>query len=133
MLFDSARLSCRKMTMDDAELYHTWRNDLEVMQSTSPSLDTYQMEETKDFVQHVILGTPSSKSYLIQAKESGQPIGIMSLVGIDFKNRNAECIIDIGDKNYWGRGIRLGSDGAAAGLFLFGAESAPGKPAGVLL
>lgn len=73
MLFDSARLSCRKMTMDDAELYHTWRNDLEVMQSTSPSLDTYQMEETKDFVQHVILGTPSSKSYLIQAKETGQP------------------------------------------------------------
>lgn len=104
MLFDSARLSCRKMTMDDAELYHTWRNDLDVMQSTSPSLDTYQMEETKDFVQHVILGTPSSKSYLIQAKETGQPIGIMSLVGIDFKNRNAECIIDIGDKNYWGRG-----------------------------
>lgn len=86
MLFDSARLTCRKMTLNDAELYHTWRNDLEVMQSTSPCLDAYELEETKDFVQHVILGSPSSKSYLILLKETGRPIGIMSLIHIDTKN-----------------------------------------------
>ncbi|MCV4229868.1 GNAT family N-acetyltransferase [Virgibacillus sp. LDC1] len=104
MLFDSARLTCRKMTLNDADLYHTWRNDLEVMQSTSPCLDAYQLEETKDFVQHVILGSSSSKSYLILLKETGRPIGIMSLIHIDTKNRNAECIIDIGEKTYWGKG-----------------------------
>lgn len=103
-LFESARLTCRKMTMEDVELYHNWRNDLEVMQTTSPYLDTYQLEETRDFVQHVILGSSSSKSYLILTKDTGKPIGIMSLIQIDSKNRNAECIIDIGGKAYWGKG-----------------------------
>lgn len=104
MLFNSARLTCRKMTMNDAELYHTWRNDLEMMQFTSPCLDAYQLEETKDFVQHVILGSSSSKSYLILLEDTGRPIGIMSLIHIDTKNRNAECIIDIGEKTSWGKG-----------------------------
>lgn len=90
--------------MEDVELYHKWRNDLEVMQTTSLNLDTYQIEETKDFVQHVILGSNSSKSYLILLKDTGKPIGIMSLIQIDSKNRNAECIIDIGEKAYWGKG-----------------------------
>ncbi|OOC60604.1 GNAT family N-acetyltransferase [Paenibacillus ihbetae] len=104
MLFQSERLVCRKMTMEDAEQYHAWRNDLEVMQSTSPFLDTYTMEETRDFMQHVILGSASSKSYLLLLKESGKPIGIMSLIHIDLKNRNAECVLDIGDKDCWGQG-----------------------------
>jgi len=104
MLFQSERLVCRKMTMEDAELYHAWRNDQEVMESTSPFLDAYTMEETRDFVQHVILGSASSKSYLLLLKESGKPIGIMSLIHIDPKNRNAECILDIGDKDCWGQG-----------------------------
>ncbi|MFM1651774.1 GNAT family N-acetyltransferase [Brevibacillus sp. B_LB10_24] len=104
MLFESSRVWFRKMTADDAELYHRWRNDLEVMRSTSPALDIYHFEATRDFVQHVILGSDSAKSYIIHARESDQPIGITSLVNIDYKNRNAECIIDIGEKEYWGRG-----------------------------
>ncbi|AUJ24140.1 Spermidine N(1)-acetyltransferase [Virgibacillus dokdonensis] len=27
------------------------------------------------------------------------------MINIDQKNRNAECIIDIGEKDYWGRGV----------------------------
>ena len=103
MLFDSARLSCRKMTMNDAELYHTWRNDLEVMQSTSPS--GYLPNGGDQGLRSACNSRHSVFEELSdQAKETGQPIGIMSLVGIDYKNRNAECILDIGDKNYWGRG-----------------------------
>lgn len=47
MLFESSRIKLRKMTIEDTELYHKWRNDLEVMQSTSPSLDIYPLEATK--------------------------------------------------------------------------------------
>lgn len=105
MMFESPRIILRKMTVDDAETYHTWRNDIEVMQSTSPSLDLYLMEETKDFVHHVILGSSTSKSYMIMDKESAaKPIGVVALVHIDWKNRNAECIIDIGEKSNWGKG-----------------------------
>ncbi|TCS93456.1 GNAT family N-acetyltransferase [Hazenella coriacea] len=105
MFFESTKIRLRKMTSADVELYHKWRNDMEVMQSTNPFLDLYDIEETKDFVNHVILGSNTSKSYMILDKESGTPIGITSLINIDFKNRHAECIIDIGEKSHWGKGF----------------------------
>lgn len=104
MLFESTRITLRKMTAQDTEIYHKWRNDIEVMQSTAPLLDVYHIEDTEEFVTKVILGSHSSKSYIISDKESKKPIGITSLINIDYKNRNAECIIDIGDKEAWGKG-----------------------------
>jgi len=109
MLFESSRLKLRKMTLEDTELYHKWRNDLEVMHFTNPSLDVYPMETTKQFVDQVILGSQNAKSYIIVEKENEKSIGVVSLINIDYKNRNAECIIDIGEKEYWGKGF--GSEG----------------------
>src|SRR5690625_476569 len=109
MLFESSRVRLRKMTKEDTELYSKWRNDLEVKHSTSPSLDVYPMEETKEFVSHVILGSSTAKSYIMVEKSKETPIGVVSLTNIDYKNRNAECIIDIGEKDYWGKGF--GSEG----------------------
>jgi RimJ/RimL family protein N-acetyltransferase len=105
MLFESTRLKLRKMTLEDAELYHKWRNDLEVMYSTNPILDVYPVETTKEFVEQVILGSNNAKSYIIVEKENERSIGVVSLTNIDYKNRNAECIIDIGEKEYWGNGF----------------------------
>jgi len=105
MLFESARISFRKMTLEDIPIYHSWRNDLEVMRTTLPVLDLHSYESTADFVTQVILGSPTSKSYLILEKETQKPIGITSLIHIDPKNRNAECIIDIGEKTNWGKGF----------------------------
>lgn len=104
MLFESSRIRLRKMVKEDAELYHTWRNDMEVMSSTNPFLDLYPFEKTKEFVDHVIIGSDSSKSYIMLEKKDEAPIGITSLINIDYKNRNAECIIDIGKKGCWGKG-----------------------------
>lgn len=109
MLFESSRVKLRKMTKEDTELYHKWRNEIEVMHSTNPYLDIYPMEATKEFVDHVILGSHSGKSYIMVEKGNEIPIGIVSLINIDYKNRNAECIIDIGEKEYWGKGY--GSEG----------------------
>lgn len=104
MLFESSRIRLRKMTQEDTELYHAWRNDMEVMRSTNPSMDVYSLEETQGFVDQVILGSQSSRSYILVDKANEAPIGIVSLILIDYKNRNAECIIDIGEKEYWGKG-----------------------------
>lgn len=103
-MFVSERLRLRKMSDEDIRVYHTWRNNIDVMNSTSPALDLYTYEETKRFVESVILNTETSKSYIIEEKKANQPIGITSLIHIDMKNRNAECIIDIGDQNSWGKG-----------------------------
>ncbi|MBV6717314.1 GNAT family N-acetyltransferase [Paenibacillus chitinolyticus] len=104
MLFESSRVSFRKMTEEDAAIYHTWRNDMEVMRTTSPSLDLFTYAETRQFVEQVILGSGTSKSYMILDKQSGRPIGITSLIQLDFKNRSGECILDIGEKEFWGKG-----------------------------
>lgn len=109
MLFESSRIKLRKMTKEDTELYHKWRNDIEVMQSTNPSLDVYPINATQEFVDHVILGSSTAKSYIMVEKENEISIGIVSFINIDYKNRNAECIIDIGEKEYWGKGY--GSEG----------------------
>jgi len=92
------------MEESDIEMYHSWRNDLDVMKTTSPSLDVYSVDETKSFVENVILNSTTSKSYIIEERESNTAIGVTSLINIDTKNRNAECIIDIGEKDYWGKG-----------------------------
>lgn len=105
MLFESARVKLRKMTVEDTELYHKWRNDMEVMHSTNPSLDVYSLEQTKEFVEQVILGSHNAKSYILVEKENEISIGIVSLINMDYQNRNAECIIDIGEKEYWGKGF----------------------------
>ncbi len=104
MLFETERIVLRKMTAQDIEIYHTWRNDTGVMQTTAPLLDVYRMEETEEFVQQRILGSRSSKCYIILEKQTNKPIGITSLINIDPKNQNAECIIDIGEKEVWGKG-----------------------------
>lgn len=104
MLFESSRIKLRKMTKEDTELYNKWRNDIEVMHSTNPSLDVYPLESTKEFVEHVMLESSTNKSYIMVEKEEEIPIGIISLINIDYKNRNAECIIDIGEKEHWAKG-----------------------------
>lgn len=62
------------------------------------------MEDTQQFIA-LISSQSSAKGYLIEHKESERTVGIISLVNIDYKNRSAECIIDIGEKDLWGKGI----------------------------
>ncbi|WP_249872864.1 GNAT family N-acetyltransferase [Oceanobacillus saliphilus] len=102
-MLSSERLQFRKMVESDIEKYHSWRNDLDVMKTTSPSLDLYSLDETRSFVENIILNSTSSKSYIIEEWEGNTTIGVTSLINIDTKNRNAECIIDIGEKEYWGK------------------------------
>ncbi|MBB4826752.1 RimJ/RimL family protein N-acetyltransferase [Sporosarcina luteola] len=103
-MFQTKRVRLRKMEVEDILTYHRWRNDMEVMISTNPALDLYSSQETEEFVNGVILGSTDGKSYMIVDRLSDQTIGITSLIHIDMKNRNAECIIDIGEKEFHGKG-----------------------------
>lgn len=104
MLFQSSRVYLRKMTADDIPVYHAWRNDVEVMRTTSPMMEVYSMEDTRSFVEHVILNSNGSKSFMVVDHDTRRTIGITSLINMDYKNRNSECIIDIGEKEFWGKG-----------------------------
>lgn len=106
-MFENTNIKLRKLSANDYTTYHDWRNDIEVMQSTSPQLDLYTLEETEQFIS-MISAQSDAKGYMIEHKETGKVVGIISLINIDYKNRSAECIIDIGSKDMWGQGI--GSD-----------------------
>lgn len=82
------------MSNEDVSIYHKWRNDIEVMQYTNPTLDVFTYADTERFVNSVIEEISANKL-----------IGVTSLINMDYVNRNAECIIDIGDKNYWSKGF----------------------------
>ena len=103
-MFENKIIKLRKLSTNDYRTYHNWRNDIEVMKTTSPQLDIYTLEETEQFIS-VIASQANAKGYMIEHKESGQTVGIVSLINIDYKNRSAECILDIGARDMWGKGI----------------------------
>ncbi|MCM3759031.1 GNAT family N-acetyltransferase [Sporosarcina aquimarina] len=106
MLFKGKRIRLRKISNidEDVSIYHKWRNDVEVMQFTNPSLDVFTYTETENFIKS-ITESYNSKGYMIEEVKTNKPIGVTSLINIDYVNRNAECIIDIGEKDYWSKGI----------------------------
>lgn len=103
-MFNSERIFLRKVTEQDVETYHQWRNDTDVMKNTSPELDIFTLAESEEFIRNISKSS-NSKSYIISLKERDKSIGMVSLINIDYKNQNAECIIDIGEKDYWGNGF----------------------------
>ncbi|MBS4538444.1 GNAT family N-acetyltransferase [Clostridium sp. D2Q-11] len=103
MFFETDRVRLRKMRENDIEVYNKWSNDEKVISNTYPNLDIHSLEDTEDFY-NKIKNTNNSKTYIIEEKIKKTPLGITSLTNIDFFNRNAEFIIDIGEKNYWGKG-----------------------------
>ncbi len=103
-MFENKNIKLRKLSINDYLTYHNWRNDIEVMKSTSPELDIYTLEETESFI-NMIVNQPNAKGYMIEDIEDGETVGIISLINIDYKNRSGECIIDIGQKEKWGKGI----------------------------
>ncbi|MFY8331552.1 GNAT family N-acetyltransferase [Vagococcus carniphilus] len=103
-MFETNNIKLRKVTESDAEIYNKWRNDTDVMYSTSPELDQYTLDDTIQFISFVT-SSQNSKSYMIETKDDNKTVGIVSLININNKDRSAECIIDIGEKDKWGQGI----------------------------
>ncbi|GIP61052.1 GNAT family protein [Paenibacillus sp. FSL W8-0186] len=103
-MFENKMIKLRKLSANDYTTYHDWRNDMEVMETTSLNFDIYTLEETEQFIS-AIAAQSTAKGYLIEYKETEQTVGIVSLINIDYKNRSAECVIDIGVKDVWGKGI----------------------------
>ncbi|MBS4536506.1 GNAT family N-acetyltransferase [Clostridium sp. D2Q-14] len=103
MLFETNRIRLRKMTVDDIQIYNKWSNDENVIINTYPNLDRYSLEDTGNFYKKITT-SDNSKTFIIEEKDKKTAIGITTLLDIDFFNRNAEFIIDICEKDYWGKG-----------------------------
>lgn len=85
-------------------LYHSWRNDMEVMQFDQPGF-LYPISYQEVSKWHEKINTyKNSHSFIIIDKETERAIGICAFLNMDYKNRNVELSIVIGEKEFWGRG-----------------------------
>ena len=81
-----------------------WVNDREVTKYLSDFLyPVSRVEEEKFFLERVMRSNDTEKNMVMETKE-GIYLGQISLHKIDWKNRNAELGIVIGNKEYWGKG-----------------------------
>lgn len=48
--------------------------------------------------------TPARLHFVIETREGGVPLGVISLMSINWRDRHAEAGIIIGEQDYWGKG-----------------------------
>jgi RimJ/RimL family protein N-acetyltransferase len=92
------------MTEDDIADKVRWYNDPEIKQSLVLD-ESFELEKSKQWFRGV-RDLPSRIDLMIESIE-GQSIGLICLVNIDAKNKTAEIVLAIGEKDYWGKGVML--------------------------
>ncbi|HZK12571.1 MAG TPA: GNAT family protein [Atribacterota bacterium] len=100
-------VNLRALERKDLEEIMKWVNDREVTKYLSAFLYPVSWAEEEKFLERAMNHYDTEKNLVIETKEI-EYIGQISLHKIDWKNRNAELGIVIGDKEYWGKGY--GSD-----------------------
>jgi RimJ/RimL family protein N-acetyltransferase len=111
----------RPLEKEDAATVQPWINDPEVTRTLLVYRPMSRQAE-EEFIANVAKDE-RSLPLLIALREGDRPIGVVGFKNIDFRNRNAELGIAIGEKDCWGRGygtevIRLMVDHAFATLNL---------------
>lgn len=89
---------------DVSEKYLNWLKDI----SINKYLESRDLNHTKESIRSFVINCYKSKNdYLfgIFTKEGQEHIGNIKLGDIDWKNKNANIGIIIGEKNFWGQGI----------------------------
>ena len=54
-LFESNRIQLRKFSEDDILTYYKWHNDIDVMSSTTLTLDKYSLQDTENFASNLFI------------------------------------------------------------------------------
>jgi diamine N-acetyltransferase len=99
------RLRLRAAEREDLPLFVKWLNDPEVRQFISFNLPLSLAQEERWF-DEMIKANPAEQVLVIEIRENEgwTPVGVTSLMNIDWTNRLAEVGIFIGEKAYWSQG-----------------------------
>ena len=86
---------------NDYEKYLEWLNDPEVATGLIIMAKILGVESEKEALEHLAKNT---YSFAIVDLEKDELLGNCGFSSVDFRNRNAEVGIFIGNKSYWGKG-----------------------------
>lgn len=91
-------------SVENVEKYAFWLNHPEGrLYARNPLPRT--IEELKKWYEPPGEGMPRDISFEIFHKEDQKPIGLVGFLHINWLNRNANIFINIGEPEYWGRGL----------------------------
>ncbi|GAH71772.1 unnamed protein product, partial [marine sediment metagenome] len=96
-------VNLRAVEKKDLEEIMKMHNDQEVTKYTSAPLYPVSRAEEEKFLEKAMSHNDTEMHLAMETKE-GEYIGLIGLDKIDWKNRNAELGIVIGNKEYWGKG-----------------------------
>jgi len=96
-------INLRPLKKSDLDEIMKWINDLGVTKYLSSFLFPVSRPEEEKYMEKMMTKNDKQKNLVIESKE-GDYIGQITLDNIDWKNRNAELGIVIGDKKNWGKG-----------------------------
>lgn len=102
-MYRGKQVCLRPFEWEDAEKYHQWVNDPEILPLVDRVLPVTAAGHRRWY--ESLVSDPRSVIFAIDALSGKQFVGCIWLYGIDYRHRNAELRILIGDKQYWGKGI----------------------------
>lgn len=99
------RIRLRHVEQADLPRFVEWLNDPEVRQGLAMYLPLSQVEEEAWF-EKMLKRSPDEQPLAIevQARDGWEMVGNCGFFELDWRNRNAELGVVIGDKSYWNRG-----------------------------
>lgn len=98
------RIVLRPLEVDDLSTVARWRNDPRIRTAFLNKM-VVPISGQKRWYDHVL--ADRSKQYFVsEMRDGNKPVGLISLVDIDFMNRKAELGTTIvGDQSMWGKGL----------------------------
>ena len=99
------RIRLRHVEREDLPQFVEWLNDPEVYQGLSMHTPL-SMAEEENWFENILKGPIDERPLVIEAMEDDEwrMIGNSGFHNLDWRNRNAELGIFIGDKTYWDQG-----------------------------
>lgn len=106
MHYYGERVRLRPPEEEDLPLFVEWLSNPEMRNYLTIRYISQALEKEwfEQLIPDTASGTPGRLHFVIETQENQQPIGVISLEGINWRDRTAEVGITVGDTEFWGKG-----------------------------
>lgn len=101
-MLQSNRLSLRPIIKEDLTYLNKWKNDFDIFKNLGGGFQPVSEDQQALWMDNLIDMNGNSQRYIIEV--NNQSIGVVGLYNINYRNRNCEFGIYIGEKSFHGKG-----------------------------
>lgn len=107
IIIEGEKVALGVIVEEDIEKFWFWVNDKEVMQYLSDNLfyGVHTLATERQWLDSILEGKKNVLTFAILLLPEYELAGVISLSKLDWKNRNAELAIFIGEKELWSKGV----------------------------